>query len=56
MKIKLLDPESALVSKAVKAKDKNKVLILDAIASECFPNLARRIQDNGGDLKYFIGE
>ncbi|MGE0526724.1 MAG: hypothetical protein AB7G93_01980 [Bdellovibrionales bacterium] len=54
--VKLLDPESALVSKAVKAKEKNKVLIVDAIASERFPNLVRRIQENGGDLEYFAGE
>lgn len=54
--VKLLDPESALVSKAVKAKEKNKILIIDAIASERFPNLIQRIQDNNGDLEFFIGD
>lgn len=56
VRVKLLDPESALVSKAVKAKEKNKILIVDAIASEKFPNLISRIQDGGGDLEFFIGE
>lgn len=56
VRVKLLDPESALVSKAIKAKEKNKVLIIDAIASEHFPNLVRRIQENNGDLQYFIGD
>lgn len=54
VRVKLLDPESALVSKAIKAKEKNKILIIDAIASERFPNLVRRIQENNGDLQYFI--
>ncbi len=56
VRVKLLDPESTLVSKAVKAKEKNKVLIVDAIASEKFPDLMRRIEENGGDLNYFAGE
>ncbi len=56
VQVKLLDPESALVSKAVKAKQKNKILIIDAIASERFPNLVRRIQENNGDLQYFLGD
>jgi len=56
VRVKLLDPESALVSKAVKAKVKNRVLIIDAIASERFSSLVQRIQDNGGDLDYFIGD
>lgn len=56
VRVKLLDPESALVSKAVKAKEKNKVLIIDAIACGEFPNLAERIEKNGGDLEYFVGD
>jgi hypothetical protein len=48
--------ESALVSKAVKAKEKNKFLIIDAIGSGEFPNLVQRIQENGGDLEYFVGD
>jgi hypothetical protein len=56
VRVKLLDPESALVSKAVKAKEKNKVLIVDAIASGLFQNLVQRIEDNSGDLEYFLGD
>lgn len=56
VRVKLLDAESALVSKAVKAKEKNRVLIIDAIASGEFPNLVQRIEDNGGDLEYFVGD
>lgn len=55
VRVKLLDPESALVSKAVKAKEKNRFLIVDAIAIGRFPNLVRRIRENGGDLDYFVG-
>ncbi len=54
LKVKILDPESALVSKAIKAREKNKVLIIDALASELFPNLAERIEKAGGDLDYFL--
>ncbi len=56
VRISLLDAESALVSKAVKAKEKNKNLIIEAIASEEFPNLIGRIEANGGDLDYFSGD
>lgn len=49
-----LDPESALVSKAIKATEKNKILIRQALASGLFPNLAERILANGGDLESFI--
>jgi hypothetical protein len=56
VRVMLLDPESALVSKAVKAKEKNKFLIIDAIGSGEFPNLVQRIQENGGDLEYFVGD
>ncbi len=54
VRVKLLDPESALVSKAVKASKKNKLLIVEAIASEKFSGLVERIQENGGDLSYFL--
>lgn len=56
VRVKLLDPESALVSKAVKAKEKNKNLIIEAIASDQFPSLVARIEENGGDLDYFVGD
>jgi hypothetical protein len=54
VRVNLLDAESALVSKAVKAPKKNKLLIIDAIASEKFPGLIERIEKYGGDLKYFL--
>jgi len=49
----LLDAESALVSKAVKAPRKNRMLIADAIANGLFPGLAERIEKAGGDLRNF---
>jgi hypothetical protein len=52
--VTVIDPESALVSKAVKAKEKNKQLIQDAIESDLFPGLVDRIIEHGGDLKYFM--
>jgi hypothetical protein len=52
--VQTIDPESALVSKAVKAPEKNKQLIREAIASEAFPRLVDRILENGGDLKNFL--
>jgi len=48
-----IDPESALVSKAVKAPVKNKQLIREAIASGHFPGLIDRIEGGGGDLELF---
>lgn len=48
--VKRLDPESALVSKAVKAVAKNKQLIRQAIDKNTFPDLVDRIQANDGDL------
>jgi hypothetical protein len=51
--IKAIDPESALVSKAVKAPEKNKQLIREAIASDKFAKLVDRIQSNGGNLENF---
>lgn len=52
--VESIDPESALVSKAVKAPAKNKQLIREAIASEEFPTLVDRILKNGGKLENFI--
>ncbi len=54
IRVDRLDGESVLVSKAIKAKEKNRMLIQEAIASEIFPGLADRIQIEGGDLKYFL--
>lgn len=54
LEVVVIDPESALVSKAVKAPDKNKYLIRQAIASGNYPNLASRIIENGGKLEDFI--
>lgn len=48
-----IDAESALVSKAVKAPEKNKQLIREAIVSGKFPNLISRIEANGGKLESF---
>lgn len=52
--IESIDAESALVSKAVKAPEKNKQLIREAIASEKFPTLVNRILENGGKLENFV--
>jgi hypothetical protein len=49
-----LDPESALVSKAVKAPEKNKMLIREALASGQFVKLASRILKAGGKLENFL--
>lgn len=54
--VKRLDPESVLVSKAVKAPDKNRPLIQDATASLVFPNMLSRIEEEGGDLDRIFGE
>ncbi len=51
--VSILDPESALVSKAIKAKEKNRILIQEAIAAGMFPSIVDRITACGGDLKYF---
>ena len=51
--VKAIDPMSALVSKAVKAPQKNKQLIREAIASGKFPGLADRIETDGGNLDFF---
>lgn len=52
--IEAIDPESALVSKAVKAPEKNRQLIRQAIAAEKFPTLVDRILENGGRLEDFL--
>ena len=52
--VESIDPESALVSKAVKDPAKNKQLIRQAIASNRFPALVDRILGNGGKLENFI--
>jgi len=52
--VKLIDAESALVSKAVHAPEKNKHLIRQAIASGKFPDLVNRIIENNGKLNYFL--
>lgn len=49
-----LDAESALVSKAIRAKEKNRLLIRQALVSDLFPDLADRIEKAGGDLAYFV--
>jgi hypothetical protein len=51
--VKYIDPESALVSKAVKAPKKNKQLVREAITSGKFPTLVDRIEKNGGALEFF---
>lgn len=52
--VKAIDPESALVSKAVKAPAKNKQLLRAAIASGEFTKLVDRIIANGGKLENFV--
>ncbi len=51
--VESLDPESALVSKAVKDPRKNRQLIREAIASDEFPGLIDRILENNGKLEEF---
>jgi len=52
--VNLIDAESALVSKALHAPEKNKHLIRQAIASGKFPDLVNRIIENNGKLNYFL--
>jgi hypothetical protein len=54
LRVVRLDAESALVSKAVKAADKNRVLVREAITSGEFPTLVDRIEANGGKLEIFL--
>ena len=56
IEVKLVDPESALVSKAIHAPQKNKQLIRQAIASGKFPDLVDRIIENNGKLDFFLEE
>jgi hypothetical protein len=53
--VRRLDPESVLVSKAVKAPEKNRPLIIEGTASAIFPELITRIEEAGGDLKKIFG-
>jgi hypothetical protein len=53
IEVDVIDPESALVSKAVKAPEKNKNLIREALHKNTFLNLAKRIIKNGGNLSDF---
>ena len=54
IEVKLIDAESALVSKAIHAPQKNKQLIRQAIASGKFPDLIDRIIENNGKLDFFL--
>jgi hypothetical protein len=54
IEVKLIDAESALVSKAIHAPAKNKQLIRQAIASGKFSTLVDRIIENNGKLDYFL--
>lgn len=56
IEVKLIDAESALVSKAIHAPQKNKQLIRQAIASGKFPTLVDRIIENNGILDFFLEE
>jgi len=49
--VKVIDPESALVSKAVKAINKNRQLLREALASGKFKTLMERIESQGVDLR-----
>jgi hypothetical protein len=54
LSVSIIDPESALLSKAIKAPKKNKFLIREAIASNQFPKLVSRILANGGKIESFL--
>ena len=54
IEVKLIDAESALVSKAIHAPQKNIQLIRQAIASGKFPALVDRIIENNGNLEFFL--
>ena len=52
VKVTYLDPISALTSKAIKAKEKNRILVRDGL--KIFGDtLATKIASNGGDIEYF---
>jgi len=54
IEVKLIDAESALVSKAIHAPQKNNQLIRQAIASGQFPDLVDRMIENNANLEFFI--
>ena len=54
IEVKLIDAESALLSKAICAPQKNKQLIREAIASGKFTDLVARIIENNGKVDYFL--
>jgi len=54
IEVKLIDPESALVSKAIHAPQKNQQVIRQAIETGKFPTLVDRIIENNGNLEFFI--
>ena len=54
IEVKLIDAESILVRKAVRAPQKNRQLIRQAIASGKFPDLVDRIIENKGNLDFFL--
>jgi len=54
IEVKLIDAESALLSKAIHAPQKNKQLIRQAIASGKFPTLVDGIIENNGNLEFFL--
>ena len=56
IEVNLIDAESALVSKAIHAPQKNKQLIRQAIASGKFPSLVDRIIENNGNLNFFLDD
>jgi hypothetical protein len=51
--VKKLDAESALVSKAIKSRDKNRILIRRALLTGLYKTLEKRIIELGGDLDFF---
>ena len=55
IRVEIIDPETALLSKAIKAPQKNKQLIQEAIACGEFKTLVQRIIKNGGSLDQFVG-
>jgi predicted nucleic acid-binding protein len=52
LKVKYLDPISALVSKAIKAKEKNRILVAEAL-KHYGDSLKDKIIANGGNIEYF---
>lgn len=52
--VSILDAESALLSKAIKAPEKNRFLIIEALLSKKFKNLSDKIKKEGGDINYFL--